>query len=73
VSGESNDRDREHTAAIYSLMETAKLDGLDPQAHLREVPTRIADPPSNRIDELLPWNIARDTPREQPLVCALVA
>jgi len=46
-------------ASIYSLVETAKLNGLDPQAYLREVLTRIADHPINRIDELLPWNIGQ--------------
>jgi hypothetical protein len=39
------------------LVETAKLNGLDPEAYLREVFTRIADHPINRIDELLPWHI----------------
>ena len=47
----------ERAAAIYSLVETAKLNGLDPQAYLRDVLARIADHPINRIDELLPWNI----------------
>ena len=57
----------ERAAAIYSLVETAKLNGLDQQAYLREVLTRIADHPINRIDELLPWNIGRSIPDEQRL------
>lgn len=52
-----SDAGGERAAAIYSLVETAKLNGLDAQAYLREVLTRIADHPINRIDELLPWNI----------------
>lgn len=46
-------------AAFYSLVETAKLNGLDPEDYLRQVFTRIAEHPINRIDELLPWNIGR--------------
>jgi hypothetical protein len=47
----------ERAASMYSLIETAKLNGLDPEAYLREVLQRIADHPVNRIDELLPWSI----------------
>lgn len=52
-----SDTGGERAAAFYSLVETAKLNGLDPEAYLREVFTRIAEHPINRIDELLPWNI----------------
>lgn len=53
-----SDRGGERAAAIYSLIGSAKLNGLDPEAYLREVLTRIADHPISRIDELLPWNVA---------------
>jgi transposase len=43
-------------AAMYTLIETAKMNGLDPEAYLRDVLTRIADHSINRIGELLPWN-----------------
>ena len=42
-------------AIAYTLIETAKLNGVDPQAWLTNVLTRIADHKINRIDELLPW------------------
>jgi len=51
-----SDAGGERAAAIYSLIETAKLNGLDPEAYLRDVLARIADHPINRIAELLPWN-----------------
>jgi transposase len=43
-------------AAMYSLIESAKLNGLNPQHYVTDVLTRIADHPARRIDELLPWN-----------------
>jgi transposase len=46
-------------AAIYTLVETAKLNGHDPEAYLREVLGRIPDHPINRIEGLLPWNLAQ--------------
>ena len=52
-----SDSGGERAAAIYTLIGTAKLNGLDPEAYLREVLTRIADHPISRISELLPWNI----------------
>jgi transposase len=45
-------------AAIFSLVETAKLNGVDPEAYLRSVISQIADHPVQKIAELLPWNWA---------------
>ena len=53
-----SDAGGERAAAIYSLIGTAKLNDIDPEAYLRYVLERIADHPINRIGELLPWNVA---------------
>jgi hypothetical protein len=53
-----SDAGGERAAAIYSLVGTAKLNDVDPQAYLRYVLERIAEHPINRIEELLPWNVA---------------
>jgi hypothetical protein len=52
-----SDAGGERAAAVYTLVESAKLNGLDPEAYLREVLGRIADHSIKRIAELLPWNI----------------
>jgi transposase len=51
----------ERAAAMYSLIGTAKLNRIDPEAYLTEVLARIADHPINRIEELLPWNMGLPT------------
>jgi transposase len=52
-----SDAGGERAAAIYSLLGSAKLNGIDPEAYLTMVLRRIADHPINRIGELLPWNL----------------
>jgi transposase len=56
----------ERAAAIYSLLGTAKLNGLDPEAYLRHVLTHIAEHPINRIQELLPWHLAERLAQSPP-------
>jgi hypothetical protein len=53
-----SDSGGERAAAMYSLIGSARLNGIDPQAYLRYVLTHIADHPVNQIGELLPWNVA---------------
>jgi transposase len=57
-----SDRGGERAAAIYTLVETCKLNGVDPQAWLADVLARLPDHPARRIGDLLPWNwkAARD-------------
>jgi transposase len=51
-----SDRGGERAAAMYSLIESAKLNGINPQHYLTDVLARIADHPARHIAELLPWN-----------------
>ena len=53
-----SDAGGERAAAFYSLIGTAKLCGLDPEAYLRYVFEHIAEHPINKIDQLLPWYLA---------------
>jgi transposase len=62
-----SDTGGETAAAIYSLLGTAKLNGLDPDRYLRAVLEHIADHPINRVAELLPWNLKADDGEEQRL------
>lgn len=52
-----SDAGGERAATIYSLIGTAKLNGLDPEVYLRELLARLPDHPVSRIAELLPWKI----------------
>lgn len=57
-----SDRGGDRAALMYSLIVTAKMNDIDPQAWLADVLGRIAEHPAHRLDELLPWNW-RDTIR----------
>ena len=51
-----SDRGGQRAAVLYTLIQTARLNDVDPQAWLADVLARIAGHPAHRIDELLPWN-----------------
>src|SRR6516165_869497 len=57
-----SDRGGRRAAAMYSLIVTAKMNDVGPQAWLADVLARIAEDPAHRLDELLPWNWS--APRE---------
>jgi transposase len=48
----------ERAAAMYTLIGSAKLNGLDPELYLRTVLAQIADHPISHIEDLMPWNLA---------------
>jgi transposase len=62
-----SDRGGERAAAVYTLIETAKLNDVDPRAWLADVLRRINDHPASRLHELLPWHW---TPAAEPAVAA---
>jgi len=51
-----SDAGGQRAACIYTIAETAKMHGLNPQAYLADILGRIADHPSRQLDALLPWN-----------------
>ena len=57
-------------AAIYSLVGSAKLNGLDPEAYLRFVIERIADYRISELDDLLPWHVAEHIAKTAQLAAA---
>ena len=60
-----SDRGGERAAAMYTLIATAKLNDVDPEAWLADVLRRINDHPASRLDELLPWNWRKPAATEQ--------
>ena len=54
-----SDAGGERAAAFYTLIRTAKLNGIEPEAYLRDMLTRIGGQPINRLHELLPWNLPK--------------
>jgi transposase len=55
-----SDAGGQRAAAIYSLIGSCKLNNIEPQAYLRHVIGCIGDYPANRLEELLPWNLATE-------------
>jgi len=68
-----SDSGGERAAIIYSLIETCKLNCIDPQRYLQYVLERIADHPINKIAELLPWNIVDKLDQPDQVTKALAA
>jgi len=68
-----SDSGGERAAIIYSLVETCKLNHIDPQRYLHYVLERIAAHPINRIEELLPWNVVDQLNQPTQVTTALAA
>jgi transposase len=62
-----SDSGGERAASIYTLVASAKLNGINPETYLKEILTRIAERhPINRIDELTPWRMTSTTAPQPP-------
>ena len=68
-----SDSGGDRAAIIYSLIETCKLNHIDPQRYLHYVLERIADHPVNRVQDLLPWNVADHLNQPAQVAKALAA
>ena len=68
-----SDTGGDRAAIVYSLIETCKLNHIDPQRYLHYVLERIADHPINRIEELLPWNLVDQLQQPAQVTHALAA
>ena len=53
-----SDAGGDRAAMMYSLINTARLNDIEPEAYLRQVLTVIAEHPVSKVDQLLPWNMA---------------
>ena len=60
IVAEANELGTAKAAVAYTLIETAKLNGVDPQAWLTDTLARIADHKINKLDELMPWRYAQN-------------
>lgn len=68
-----SDTGGERAAILYSIIESCKLNHIDPQRYLHYVLERIAEHPINRIDELLPWNLKDQLNQPAQVTQALAA
>jgi hypothetical protein len=68
-----SDSGGERAAIAYALIETCKLNHIDPQRYLEYVLQRIAEHPINRIEELLPWNVADKLGQPDQVTAAMAA
>jgi transposase len=63
-----SDSGGERAALFYTLIRTAMLNELEPEAYLRQVITRVGTHPVNRLHDLLPWNVGTASPSDPPTV-----
>ncbi|STI41684.1 transposase [Escherichia coli] len=63
-----SDHGGERGALLYGLIGTCRLNGIDPEAYLRHILSVLPEWPSNRVDELLPWNVVLTNKYEPPRV-----